>query len=96
MLLQGDWFLVFYSRLYETTNASLLSLLLTDEECFTEVGWVLQDIKSLIQSLGKVSFCRTTNSCNCATQALVGFAKEREESLLWLEECSSLLCPIQI
>jgi hypothetical protein len=71
-------------------------LLLTDEECFTELGWVLQDIKSLIQSLGKVSFCLTTNSCNCATQALVGFAKEREESLLWLEECSSLLFPIQI
>ena len=50
-------------------------------------------INILSRSLGPISFLAIHKSCNHVAQTLVGFAKEKEEASIWLEECPSFLSP---
>jgi hypothetical protein len=62
-------------------------------QCCTELAWVIQQIQDVKRSLGPISFLAIHKSCNHVAQTLVGFAKEKEEASIWLEECPSFLSP---
>jgi hypothetical protein len=48
------------------------------DTCYTEVGWVLEDIRHILRYLGCISFISLNNSCNNVAQTLAGFAKEKD------------------
>jgi hypothetical protein len=58
------WEMGFHSALVECTNASLLALLQSHDTCYTEVGWVLEDIRHILRYLGCISFISLNNSYN--------------------------------
>ena len=43
--------------------------------------------------LGAISFSVINKTCNHVAQTLVGFAKEKEEASILLEECPPFLSP---
>ncbi|XP_065633239.1 uncharacterized protein LOC136069073 [Quercus suber] len=78
----------------ECNFAELVDLLNSDRICTLEVAWILEDIAIIKDSFNFISFSSIPLRCNRAALALANAAKEKEEVILWLEECPSFLFPI--
>ena len=78
----------------ECNFAELVDFLNTDRICSLEAAWILEDISLISDSLDFISFISIHLRCNHAALALASAAKEKEEAIVWLEECSSFLFPI--
>ena len=78
----------------ECNFAEVVELLNSNRICSLEVAWILDDIAIIKDSFNFVSFSSIPLRCNCAALVLVNAAKEKEEVIVWLEECPSFLLPI--
>ena len=78
----------------ECNFAELVDLLNSDRICSLEVAWILEDIAIIKDSFNFISFSGIPLRCNRAALALANAAKEKEEVIVWLEECPSFLFPI--
>ena len=78
----------------ECNFAELVDLLNSDRICSLEVAWILEDIVIIKHSFNFISFSNIPLRCNRAALALVNAAKEKEEAIVWLEECPSFLFSI--
>ena len=78
----------------ECNFAELVDLLNSDRICSLEVAWILEDIAIIKENFNFISFSSIPLRCNRAALALANVAKEKEEVMIWLEECPSFLFPI--
>ena len=78
----------------ECNFAELVDLLNSDRICSLEVAWILEDIAIIKENFNFISFSSILLRCNRVALALANVAKEKEEVMIWLEECPSFLFPI--
>ena len=83
----------FHSFILECSNVVVVSLLQGDNKCYNELEWIIRNIQDVQRVLGAISFSVISKTCNHVAQTVVGFAKEKEEASIWLEECPSFLSP---
>ena len=57
----------------------------------TELEWIIRNIQDVQRVLGAISFSVINKTCNHIIQTLVGFAKEKKEASISLEECPPFL-----
>uniref|UniRef100_A0A2N9GU29 RNase H type-1 domain-containing protein n=1 Tax=Fagus sylvatica TaxID=28930 RepID=A0A2N9GU29_FAGSY len=84
----------FYKVEIECNNALLVSLLNSDKSYALETGRILKDIRELMFLFSLISFKSVAKSCNCVAFALASFSKEKDEQIVWLEDCPPFLFPI--
>ena len=85
----------YFSKVQVECNfAELVDLLNSDRLCSLEVAWILEDIAIIKEYFNFVSFSSIPLRCNRAALALANVAKEKEEVMIWLEECPYFLFPI--
>ena len=70
-----------------------MSLLQGDSKCYTVLEWIIRNIQDVQRVLEAISFSVINKTCNHVAQTLVGFAKEKEEASILLEECPPFLSP---
>ena len=78
----------------EFTNGLLKSLLISTEECLTELNDLLVPLHVLVDSFPQIEYHVIPNSCNKAAIIMAGFAKECSEPSIWFEEGPACLLPI--
>ena len=78
----------------ECNFVELVDFLNSDKICSLEVAWILEDIAIIKENFNFISFSSIPLRCNRAALALANAAKEKEEVMIWLEECLSFLFPI--
>ena len=83
----------FFTVVIECSDTSVISMLKYGENVFSELGWVIEDIRELLPLFCSISFCDFPKSCNRVTFSLAEFSKENDEQSVWLEDCPSFLFP---
>ena len=78
----------------ECNFAKLVTFINSDRICSLEAAWISEDISLISDSLDFISFISIHLRCNHSALALASAAKEKEEAIVWLEECPSFLFPI--
>ena len=65
-----------------------------ERTCSLKVAWILEDISIIRDSFVFISFVSTPLRYNHDALVLANAAKEKEETIVWLEECPYFLFPI--
>ena len=78
----------------ECNFVELVDFINWDRICFLEAAWILEDISLISESFDFISFASIPLRCNRAALTKASVAKEKEEIIVWLEECPSFLFPI--
>ena len=78
----------------ECNFVEVVELLNSNRICSLEVAWILDDIAIIKDSFNFISFSSIPLRCNRAAIVLANAVKEKEEVIVWLEECPSFLLPI--
>jgi hypothetical protein len=83
----------FFVVVIECSDTSIISLLKSGQDVFSELGWVIEDIRELLPLFSSISFCNVPKSYNRVAFSLVEFSKKNDEQSVWLEDCPSFLFP---
>ena len=62
----------------------LVDLVNLDMSCFSEVAWILEDVKLICEQFVSISFINISLKCNSVTLALTSVIKENKEIIVWL------------
>jgi hypothetical protein len=81
----------FYCLMVEFSLSQLKALILSTEECFSEIGDLIDHIRNFRTHL---DFIMISGSCNRAAKMLADYAKGISKPSIWLEESHALLLPI--
>ena len=83
----------FFVVVIECSDSSLISMLNSGQDVFSELGWVIEDIRELLPLFLSISFCNVPKCCNRVAFSLAEFSKKNDERSVWLEDCPSFLFP---
>jgi hypothetical protein len=86
----------FRNVMVEFSHSQLKALILSKEECLTELHESIDRIKHFQLGFCFLDFPVIPGSCNRAAKSLAIHAKEASEPSVWLEEGPAVLLPIVI